>query len=111
MKWNIGSRPTKPGEYLVILIAPLREYNAEKNMYELTGESVATIERKFLVDIGRDRDVVSWAMDGEPKEGLVWTVDSSSVEGEWVYAWADFDEVKANLPKLPERTYLWWEDN
>lgn len=112
MKWHIGSKPTKPGMYLVILLSPNGVYDRKTQEFIHDGTFEVEIERKYLayIDEGSEDELLgSWAMDGEPRIGLVWTEDTGDSYGVKVYAWADSSEVKSILPELPENAFLWWE--
>ena len=85
MKWNIGTRPEREGEYWAVLIAE-----------RCAGQKAATIETRYF-GIPFDR---GWVMDNEPEDGLAWHIECGSLEGERVYAWAPLEE--SPFPELPD---------
>ena len=99
MKWNYVDKvgnPTKKGVYWTTLIYP------EWRDRERTGRILASVGKRSFSEAGEAPE--SWVMEGQPKEGLVWTETFGSVKGEKVYAWMPVDEV--DIAKLPDGVIL-----
>ena len=93
-QWRIVERdgnPEKEGIYDVVLIYDEVTAKEVKNEhivpsyeYELTGRQFAFMDSRSFEDAKR---CGSWAMKGQPDEGLVWSQESGSCYNERVYAW------------------------
>ena len=98
MEWRFSEdeRPTKPGEYMCILI-----YKEYRNG-ELTGRTVAEMDRRWFGCM----DDTSWVMGNEKKlwspNTMVWTEQTGSAEGEWVWAWMPLEDVGRPAKPLPD---------
>ena len=79
--------PSKEGCYHVVLL-----YNDERE-----GGMVAEFTERYFSDYEK---VKGWEMCNQPKEGLVWSEECGSSEGEVVWAW--LPNVQFMMPELPE---------
>ncbi len=85
--------PKKEGLYWVTLIYPVWK--------DQTKKYVATVGTRYFGDAKAN---ASWKMEDQPDEGLVWTEECGSNEGEYVHAWMPIEEVPmADLPDGVEK--------
>lgn len=101
---NKEGRPKKKGVYWVTLI-----FNGwDKEKQEPNNEKFAMIDTRYLCN-AQAEGLTEWVMDGEPKEGLVWTEETGSMLNERVWAWAEIEEttfpdiLPAGIKKLEDR--------
>ena len=82
-KWKYTKKdgnPKEEGLYWVTLIYNGTTYDQQKGLWCRNGEKHATVTQRFLADITANPAMKDWKMDGQPDSGLVWTVDSGSVD-------------------------------
>ena len=77
--------PAKEGEYWVTLI------------YPWNGNMMASVASRYFEDA---KNAGAWKMKDQPDEGLVWSEECGSIDGEYVYAWMPIEEVE--ISELPE---------
>lgn len=86
---DTDGNPEKTGIYLTVLLYP--EHDVENE----TRRMLATVDTRWFG--ARD----SWAMEGQPEEGFVWSEESGSSWHERVYAWAELVEIGETV-RLPD---------
>lgn len=93
--WKIvktDGNPTEPGTYDVVIIYPkwdsVRQCRSDKMLAERTS-------RWF----GEAKENHGWLMEGQPREGLAWTEECGSYDGEQVYAWLPVRGCEVPLPE------------
>lgn len=104
MNWHYmdtEGRPKKAGTYWVTLI-----FDTWGNKKEASKNKKSTmIDTRYFCD-AKAENLLSWVMNNEPKEGLVWTQKSGSMPNEQVYAWAEIEEIP--FPeRLPNNITKW----
>lgn len=91
--WKIVTKDGNPetaGVYDCILLhEEMRCLHPEKDIlreddYVKTGRTIAIRDSRYF---GPAERVAGWIMKDQPNEGLVWSEESGSYSGEWVYAW------------------------
>ena len=103
MDWKIVEKdgnPTKADTYYCIVIHPEVFRDEKANEWVETGKLIAERDTRFFADLEQTPDLKSWAMENQPDTGLVWTEQTGSHLGEYVYAW--LPNVDEELPELPE---------
>ena len=100
MKWHYvdeEGNPKKSGVYWVTLIYPeQKKVDEEGNEWKATGKTLVDVDTRYLGEATKDN--LEWKMQGQPDNGLIWTQETGSYEGETVWAWAEMEETP-----LPER--------